>query len=210
MTMHATDKTKVKRSPKRGAYDADTIHRILDADFVCQVAFVYEGYPVSIPTLYGRVGNKLYLHGATSSRMMKAIEGHQVCVSITLVDGLVLARSAFHHSMNYRSVMVFGTPVKVAEAEKNEALKVISDHMLAGRWEDARLPNSKELKATTVLELSLQEASAKVRTGPPADDKEDYSLDVWAGVVPINRAYGKPESDETGVKNLSLPSYLKD
>lgn len=210
MTMHATDKTKVKRSPKRGAYDADTIHRILDADFVCQVAFVYEGYPVSIPTLYGRVGNKLYLHGATSSRMMKAIEGHKVCVSITLVDGLVLARSAFHHSMNYRSVMVFGTPVKVADVEKNEALKVISDHMLAGRWEDARLPNSKELKATSVLELSLQEASAKVRTGPPADDKEDYSLDVWAGVVPITRAYGKPESDETGVKNLSLPSYLKD
>jgi len=208
--MQATNKTKVKRSPKRGAYDAQTIHDILDADFVCQVAFVFDGYPVSIPTLYGRAENKLYLHGATSSRMMKAIEAQQVCVSVTLIDGLVLARSAFHHSMNYRSVVVFGVPVKVSEQEKNKALKVISDHMLSGRWEDARLPNTKELKATTVLELSLEEASAKVRTGPPADDKEDYGLNVWAGVVPIARQYGSPVSDETGVKHLELPSYLKD
>ena len=201
-------RTTVKRSPKKAKYDEEVIYKILDGEFLCHVSFIHNDHPVCIPTLYGRKGNLLYLHGATSSRLMKSIEGQEVCISITIVDGLVLARSAFHHSMNYRSVVVFGTPRKVQEADKNLALKVISDNMLPGRWEDSRLPNEKELKATVVLSMTLEESSAKIRSGGPIDDSKDYELDIWAGEIPVYRKYLPAVSDETGIPNLPLPGYL--
>jgi len=195
--MKKTERTRVKRVPKRGLYDRKTINAILDDHFLCHVGFVHEGYPVVIPTLYGRSEGNLYIHGATSSRMLRSMqEGIEVSVNITLLDGLVLARSAFHHSMNYRSVVIFGTAKSiVGEEEKRQALKVISDQVLPGRWEEVRTPNKKELKATAVLSIPIEEASAKVRTGPPVDETEDYDLDVWAGIVPLQYAYGQPVYD---------------
>jgi nitroimidazol reductase NimA-like FMN-containing flavoprotein (pyridoxamine 5'-phosphate oxidase superfamily) len=185
--MQPTNRTKVQRVPARGNYDAYTIHAILDAHFLCHIGFVHESHPVVIPTLYGRKNDKLYIHGATSSRLITSLQkGIEVSVAVTLVDGIVLARSAFHHSMNYRSVVIFGTAEPVLpDQNKFSALKVISDQVLPGRWEEVRHPNKKELKATTVLSLPIHEASAKVRTGPPGDEKEDYNLDVWAGVLPF-------------------------
>lgn len=187
-------KIKVKRVPKRGIYDRETIYRILDEGRVCHVGFVHEGYPVVIPTAYGRKGDLLYLHGANSSRMMKNLaQGVDVCVTVTHEHGLVLAKSAFHHSMNYASAVVFGKATQVVDVEeKNEALKAISEHLLQGRWDEVRPPNAKELKATMVLALSIEEASAKVRSGPPGDDKEDEGLDIWAGVVPMTNRFEQP------------------
>ena len=189
-----TKKTKVKRVPKRGHYDQETIYRILDEGRVCHVGFTHEGYPVVIPTVYGRKDNMLYLHGAMSSRMMKDLaEGIDVCVTVTHENGLVLAKSAFHHSMNYASVVAFGKAVQVSDVnEKMIALKAILDHLLDGRWEETRLPNAKELKATMVLALPLDEASAKIRTGGPGDDPEDIDLDIWVGVIPFRRVYDEP------------------
>jgi len=192
-----TDKTKVKRVPKRGHYDAETIHKILDNDFICQVGFVYNNYPVVIPTIYGRKEDYIYFHGASVSRMLVTMEkGINISINVTQTDGIVLARSAFHHSLNYHSVTVFGQAGLVTdEQERMEALKIVSDQIIPGRWEEARLPNAKELKATKVLKLKITEASAKIRTGPPKDDKEDYDLDIWAGVIPIEKKYGKPIAD---------------
>lgn len=204
-----TSKTKVKRAPKRGIYDQETIYKILDEGRVCHVGFVHEGYPVVIPTAYGRHGDVLYLHGASSSRMMKNLaEGVDICVTVTHENGLVLAKSAFHHSMNYASVVVFGKAVQVHDVEeKNSALKAISDHLLAGRWEETRLPNQKELKATMLLALPLDEASAKVRTGGPSDEKEDEGLDIWSGVIPFKRVYGEPEV--AGYSKGEVPESVK-
>ncbi|MFK7972169.1 MAG: pyridoxamine 5'-phosphate oxidase family protein, partial [Bacteroidia bacterium] len=191
-----TKKTKVKRAPKRGHYDQETIFRILDEERVCHVGFVHEGFPVVIPTAYGRKDNVIYLHGANSSRMMTNLaEGVDVCVAVTQENGLVLAKSAFHHSMNYASVVVFGKAQKLTDPDEiNVALKAISDHLLADRWEETRLPNAKELKATMVLALPLDEASAKIRTGPPSDDPADVDLDIWVGVLPLKRTYEAPEA----------------
>lgn len=190
-------KIKVIRAPKRGHYDKETIYRILDQDYLCHVGFVHEGSPVVIPTLYGRHENAVYLHGSMASRMMKNLEkGCEVCITVTQVDGLVLARSAFHHSMNYQSVVVFGTAELVTDEEKTMALKVISDQIIADRWEEVRKPNEKEMKATMVLKISLDQASAKIRTGGPVDEKADHSLDVWAGHVPVKRQYLPPITDE--------------
>lgn len=185
--MQPTDKTKVKRAPSRGNYDIRTINQILDAHFLCHLGFIYEGYPVVIPTLYGRSGKKIYIHGASTSRMIKSLEkGIDVSVAITLVDGIVMARSAFHHSMNYRSVVLFGKAEKViGEDDKLDALKCISDQVAPERWKEVRFPNQKELKATVILSLLIEEASAKVRTGPPADEKDDYDREVWAGEIPL-------------------------
>ena len=204
--MKKTERTRVKRVPKRGLYDRKTINTILDDHFLCHVGFVHEGHPVVIPTLYGRSGGNLYIHGATSSRMLRTmIEGFEISVNITLLDGLVLARSAFHHSMNYRSVVIFGTAKSiVGEEEKRQALKVISDQVLPGRWEEVRPPHKKELKATSVLMVPIDEASAKIRTGPPVDDVEDYDLEVWAGTVPLKYAYGQPVRDPQLKKGLEL------
>jgi len=182
-----TERTTLRRLPKRGDHDRATIEAILDEALVCHVGFVAEGQPYVIPTIHGRAGDRLYVHGSAASRMLRTLSGGvPVCVTVTLVDGLVMARSAFHHSMNYRSVMVLGTAQAVQdEAEKLEALRVIVDHVSPGRWAEARPPNEKELKATSVLRLPIAEASAKVRTGPPIDDEEDYALPVWAGVLPL-------------------------
>jgi len=199
-----TDKTKVKRAPKRGHYDAETIYKILDNDFICQVGFVYNNYPVVIPTIYGRRGEFIYFHGASVSRMLITMEkGINISINVTQTDGIVIARSAFHHSLNYRSVTVFGQAELVTDAnERMEALKVVSDQIIPMRWEEARLPNAKELKATKILKLKITEASAKIRIGPPKDEKEDYNLDIWAGVIPIEKKYGEPIADpdlKTGI-----------
>ena len=213
--MDTTGRIRVKRVPSRGKYDKESIHSILDASFLCHIGFIYEGYPVVIPTLFGRDNDKLYIHGANSSRMLKSLQkGIEISVAVTLVDGIVLARSAFHHSMNYRSVVLFGTAALVTDPEeKLRALKVVSDQVISDRWEEVRLPNEKELKATTVLAIPVNEASAKVRTGPPVDDKEDYDLDVWAGVIPLQFTIQEPEPDpllKEGIKlSPGVENFLK-
>ena len=193
-----TSKTKVKRVPKRGHYDRETVNRVLDNSFVCHVGFIHEGYPVVIPTLYGRKGNEVYIHGSNASRMLKDLsKGIDMCLTVTKVNGLVLARSAFHHSMNYESVVLFGKATLIEDYdEKMDALKWVSDNVLKDRWEESRLPTEKEMKATRVMKIPIEEASAKIRTGPPSDDKPDYELDIWAGVVPIQQVYGQPIVDE--------------
>ena len=206
-----SDKTKVKRRPDRGHYDKETVYRILDRDFICQVGFVYDGYPVVIPTIYGREDNSLYFHGANVSRMLQTLEkGVPVSVNVTLTDALVLARSAFHHSLNYESVTLFGT-AKLVEGneEKMEALRVISDQVLKGRWSEVRLPNEKELNVTKVLKLEINEASAKIRAEGVGDDKPDYDLDIWAGVVPIHRTYGAALADELLKPGIDTPPSVK-
>ncbi|HKR30554.1 MAG TPA: pyridoxamine 5'-phosphate oxidase family protein, partial [Terriglobales bacterium] len=183
--MTITERTQLRRLPKRGFHDPETVRAILDASFLAHIGFSVEGQPFVIPTLFGREEDKLYMHGSAASRMLRHLEtGIPACVNVTIVDGLVLARSAFHHSMNYRSVVAFGTARKIDERDKkNHALRVVSEHLIRGRWEDVRQPTDQELKATSVLEFSIEEASAKIRTGPPADDEEDYALPMWAGVL---------------------------
>lgn len=196
-TYTPTPRTKVRRLSKRGVYDKAVVHQILDEGFLCHIGFVVEGQPFVIPTLYARAGETLYFHGSGASRMMKTLaQGVDVCVTVTLVDGFVLARSAFHHSMNYRSVTVFGRARLVDDpAERMTALRVITDHVVPGRWDEVRGPNELELRQTLVLALALEEAAAKVRTGPPVDDEEDYALPIWAGVVPIHTQLGEPVGD---------------
>lgn len=206
-----TDKTKVKRAPKRGHYDTKTIYSILDNDFICQIGFVYNGYPVVIPTIYGRKDDNLYFHGASVSRLLVTMEkGVPISLNVTQTDGIVLARSAFHHSLNYHSVTIFGKAELVTdENERLDALKVVSDQIIPLRWEEARLPNKKELKATKVLKLKIKEASAKIRTGPPKDEKEDYNLDIWAGVIPIRTIYGNPVVDPDLKSGIPVPNSAK-
>ena len=189
-----TEHTKVKRLPKRAAYDRETIYKILDEAFVCHVGFMANEKPFVIPTGYARLDDNLLIHGSAASRMMRNLsEGIEVCVTVTLIDGLVLARSAFHHSMNYRSVVIFGRAKLIGdEQEKFDALRAFTEHIAPRRWADIRPPTEKELKATTVLSLPIEEASAKIRTGNPVDDAEDYNLDVWAGVIPVELKAGKP------------------
>jgi uncharacterized protein len=206
-----TDRTKLKRIPKRGSFDRETVYKILDEAFICHIGFTVEEQTFVIPTAYGRHGDTLYIHGSTASRMMREMsKGIDVCVTVTLVDGLVLARSAFHHSMNYRSVVIFGkAEIITDEAEKNAALFAFTEHLIKGRWADVRQPNSKELKGTTVLRLSINEASAKIRLGDPIDDEEDMNLDVWAGVIPLQVVVGKPISDSLLKENIEVPDYVK-
>ena len=206
-----TARTTLRRLPKRGSFERDTVNGILDEGFVCHVGFVSDGQPFVIPTAYGRVGQTLYLHGAKASRMLKALaSGAEVCVTVTLVDGLVLARSAFHHSINYRSVVVFGRPRLVeSEDEKNAALEAFTEHIMRGRWAEVRWPTAEELAATTVIALTLDEASAKVRTGPPVDDEEDYALPVWAGVLPLGVVPGAPERDPRLPEATPVPEYVE-
>lgn len=209
-TFNKTPLNTVKRIPARGRYDKETVFEILDAARVGHVGFVVEGRPFVIPTLYGRKDDILYLHGATTSRMLQQLEqGIPVCLTVTHEDGLVLARSVFHHSMNYRSAMVFGTARMVAGEDKMEALRVITERMLPGRWDETRLPNAKELKATTVLALEIETASAKVRSGPPKDDAEDYELPVWAGVLPMLRTYGPPEADPNALREEEVSESVR-
>lgn len=205
-----TTRTRVRRIPKRGAYDRETINSILDEGFICHVGFSADGKTFVIPTGYARRGDELLIHGSAASRMMRNLsEGIEICVTVTLIDGLVLARSAFHHSMNYRSVVIFGTAKLIEDAtEKNEALRLFSEHIVPQRWDDVRSPTAKELKATTVLCLPIEEASAKVRTGNPVDDDADYDLNVWAGVIPLKTVAGQPENDARLKDEIALPAYL--
>jgi hypothetical protein len=207
----AMARSRVRRLPQRGAYDAATIHSILDAAFVAHVGFVTEGQPFVIPTLYGRLGDKLFLHGSAASRMLReGDKGIPLCVTVTLVDALVLARSAFHHSMNYRSVVAFGTARLVAGAEeKLAALRCISEQVLAGRWEEVRPPTEQELKATSVLEFAIEDASAKARTGFPIDDDEDYALPVWAGILPLPVVAQEPVADPQLAEGIGVARSLK-
>ena len=198
--------------PKRGHYDSETIHAILDEGFICHVGFVHDGAPVVIPTGYARKGSDLYLHGSAASRMIRTLSGSvPVCVTVTLLDGLVLARSAFHHSVNYRSVVVFGQAEVVAdEAEKNDAMRAFTEQVVPGRWDEVRQPAPKELKATVVLKIALEEASAKVRTGGPVDDEEDYALPIWAGVLPLKMTAAAPIDDQRLMPGVAAGRHIVD
>ena len=205
-TFVPTERTTLKRLPKRASYERNTIYQILDEGFVCHVGFTVDGQPVVIPTAYGRAEDTLYIHGSVASRMLRTLaDGIQ-----TLVDGLVLARSAFHHSMNYRSVVVFGTASIVKDAmEKAKALLTFSEHLIPGRWAEVREPNEDELRKTLVLRIPLTEASAKVRSGPPIDDEADYTLPVWAGEVPLRLITGAPISDPRLKEHIQAPAYIR-
>ncbi len=205
-----TKRTTVKRLPARGHYDRQTINAILDEGFICHVGFVLDGQPFVIPTGYARVGDDVYIHGSAASRMLRNLsQGVSVCVTVTLIDGLVLARSAFHHSINYRSVVILGTTELVSDPdEKNNALEALTEHIVPGRWADVRWPNDIELQATTVLKLAIDEASAKIRTGDPKDDDEDYAMNVWAGVLPLKLETAAPIADERLDQTIVPPSYV--
>jgi hypothetical protein len=204
-----TARTTLKRLPQRGNFDREQINRILDEGLVCHVGFVLDDQPFVIPTGYARVVDKLIIHGSQASRMLRTLgQGIDVCVTVTLIDGLVLARSAFHHSMNYRSVVIFGRATMIhGPKEKLEALRALSEHMIPKRWDDVREPNERELQLTSVLSLPLFEASAKVRTGPPLDDEEDYELPIWAGVVPLSLVSALPIPDPKLRSNVTMPAY---
>jgi nitroimidazol reductase NimA-like FMN-containing flavoprotein (pyridoxamine 5'-phosphate oxidase superfamily) len=202
-------RNRVRRHPERGVYERDAIAAILDEALVCHVGFVVDGQPFVIPTIHARDGDVLYLHGSPASRMLRTLaEGVDVCVTATLLDGLVLARSVYNHSMNYRSAVVLGRARAIDDAgEKLSALETIVEHVVPGRWHDARRPNEKELAATTVLALALDEASAKVRSGPPKDFDDDVELPIWAGVIPLRLVAGAAEMDAQVPEGVALPSY---
>ena len=204
-------RTRLVREADRAVYDRDAAYQILDEGFICHVGFVVDGQPFVIPTGYGRVGDNLYIHGSAASRMLRRVdEGLAVCVTVTLLDGLVLARSIFNHSMNYRSVVILGTARAVNDpTEKLEALRLLSEHILPGRWVESRLPNEKELKATLVMRLPIEEFSAKVRQGPPVDDEEDYAFSTWAGVIPLEMVAGNPINDPRLNLGCAVPAYAK-
>ena len=206
-----TQRTQVKRLPDRGAYDSEIVYKILEEGLICHVGFSVDGQPYVIPTGFARVEDRLYIHGSAASRMLRTLsEGVQVCVTVTLLDGLVLARSAFHHSMNYRSVVMLGRATLVSDpAEKIKVLEAFTEHIVRGRWNDVRQPTEAELKATTVLALPLAEVSAKIRKGPPKDDAEDYELPIWAGVVPLEIVPAAPIVDPRLKAGLEPPSYAE-
>src|ERR1041385_2196105 len=205
-----TTRTTVKRRAQRAAYDHATVEAILDEGLVCHVGFVVEGQPYVLPTIYARVGDRLYLHGSAASRMLRTLgDGVETCVTVTLIDGLVLARSAFHHSMNYRSVVVLATARPVVDRDdKRRALRAIVDHVVPERWNRVREPNEQEMKATTVLELPLAEASAKLRSGGPLDDERDYALPVWAGQLPLELVPALPIPDERLPVGVPIPQSV--
>ncbi len=209
-TTTQTERTTVKRLPARGHYDRETINSILDEGFICHIGFVMDGQPFVIPTGYARVGDDVYIHGSAASRMLRNLsQGVNLCVTVTLIDGLVLARSAFHHSINYRSVVILGTAELVSDTdEKNYALEALTEHIVPGRWADVRWPNELEFKATTVLKLAIDEASAKVRTGDPKDDEEDYAMNVWAGVLPLKLETAAPIADARLDPTIVPPGYV--
>jgi nitroimidazol reductase NimA-like FMN-containing flavoprotein (pyridoxamine 5'-phosphate oxidase superfamily) len=207
----ATERTVPTRSAKRASYDREFVHSILDEAYLCHLGFVRDGAPVVLPTLYARVGTRLYVHGSTGSRPLRGAKdpGLAVCLTVTHLDGIVLARSAFHHSINYRSVVVHGTARQVTDpVERAEALDVIVDHIVPGRADDSRRANAKELAATAVVRLDLDEVSAKVRTGGPNDDPEDLALPYWSGVLPVTRSYGTPIPADDLTPSTPLPGYL--
>ena len=206
-----TPRTRLVREADRAVYDRETAYRILDEGFLCHVGFVADGQPFVIPTSYGRKDDSLYIHGSAASRMLRQMkDGVPVCITVTLLDGLVLARSIFNHSMNYRSVLVLGKAALVDDPEeKIQALRLLSEHILPGRWADSRQPNERELKATSVLRVPIEEFSAKVRIGPPIDDEEDYSFPTWAGVIPLEMIAGAPIDDGRLDPKRGVPTYAR-
>src|ERR1017187_2119635 len=205
----STPRARLVRKADRAVYDREAGYRILDEGFLCHVGFVADGQPFVIPTSYGRKNDNVYIHGSAASRMLRTLDqGVSVCVTVTLLDGLVLARSIFNHSMNYRSVVVLGKATLVDDPdEKIEALRLLSEHIIPGRWADARQPNERELKATSVLRVPIEEFSAKVRQGPVVDDEEDYSFPTWAGVVPLEMVAGAPIDDARLPSSREVPAY---
>src|SRR5579872_3388044 len=206
-----TPRTRLVREADRAVYDREAAYRILDEGFLCHVGFVVDGQPFVIPTSYGRQGDRLLIHGSAASRMLRQMkESVPVCITVTLLDGLVLARSIFNHSMNYRSVVVLGKATLIDDPqEKLEALRLLSEHVIPGRWEDSRQPNERELKATSVLRVPIEEFSAKVRKGPVVDDEEDYSFPTWAGVVPLEIKAGEPSDDARLTAGVKVPAYVR-
>jgi uncharacterized protein len=206
-----TPRTRVVREPQRAVYDRSVVNRILDEGFICHLGFAVDGQPFVIPTSYGRHEDVLYIHGSAASRMLRNVSGGiPLCVTVTLLDGLVLARSIFNHSMNYRSVVVLGTGTAIEDREeKLTALRLLSEHIVPGRWNEVRQPNEKELKATTILRVPIQEFSAKVREGPVIDDEEDYAFPVWAGVLPLNLVTGDAIDDSRLAQGIEVPEYVK-
>jgi nitroimidazol reductase NimA-like FMN-containing flavoprotein (pyridoxamine 5'-phosphate oxidase superfamily) len=206
-----TPRTRLVREPQRAVYDRADAYKILDEGFLCHVGFVVDGQPFVIPTSYGRTGDVIYIHGSSASRMLRHLDqGIPVCLTVTLLDGLVLARSIFNHSMNYRSVVVLGKAVAVTDPEeKLEALRLLSEHIIPGRWEDSRKPSEKELKATLALRLPITEFSAKVRKGGVIDDEEDYSFPTWAGTIPLNTVAGTPLDDPRLLAGQEVPTYAR-
>ena len=206
------DLNRVRRIPQRAHYDRETIYSIVDAAPICHVAFIQEGRPYVIPTIHARLEDSLVLHGAPASRLLKQVAtGEELCVAMTLLDGLVLARSVFHHSMNYRSAVLFGHGHMVEDEErKMRALEALTEHVMPGRWRDARTPTTAELEATTVVEIAIDTASAKVRTGGPSDDDEDYALPIWAGIIPIRQQALEPKGDTMLAKEIEVPQYILD
>lgn len=210
-TQMPSARTRVVREAFRGIYDREAVYQILDEGFLCHVGFAVDGQPFVIPTSYGRKDASLYIHGSAASRMLKQMkEGVNVCITVTLLDGLVLARSIFNHSMNYRSVVVLGKATLVDDPEeKIGALRLLSEHIIPGRWADSRQPNERELKATSVLRVPIEEFSAKVRKGPAVDDEEDYSFPTWAGVVPLEMKTGEPIDDARLQRGQTVPEYAR-
>jgi nitroimidazol reductase NimA-like FMN-containing flavoprotein (pyridoxamine 5'-phosphate oxidase superfamily) len=204
-------RTRLVREADRAVYDRAAAYKILDEGFICHLGFVADGQPFVIPTSYGRVDDNLYIHGSAASRMLRRIdEGIAVCVTVTLLDGLVLARSIFNHSMNYRSVVILGAAHAVTDAiEKLDALRSLSEHILPERWAESRQPNEKELKATLVMRLPIEEFSAKVRQGPVVDDEEDYAFRTWAGVIPLTMVAGEPIDDARLLPDVKAPQYAR-
>ena len=207
--LQITQRSKLKRIPKRGSQERELIYSILDKALIAHVGFVNNGQPFVIPMAYGRKGDRLYLHGSPVSRLLKTLQqGIDVCITITILDGLVIARSLFHHSMNYRSVVLFGKAKLVEESDKMSALKALTDQMISGRWHNARIPNTKELKATSVLSIEIAEGSAKVRTGAPTDDESDYALPYWAGELPLKLTPGNPIADPKLSPEITVPEHI--
>lgn len=212
MNYDSTKRSKLNRIPSRGFYNKETVNQIIDEALYCHISFLLDDQPFVIPTIHAREEDNILIHGAKASRMIKHIAaGNKICIAITILDGLVLARSVFHHSLNYRSVVLFGRGKEIkAKREKITSLKTITDRILPGRWEDARQPNEKELNATSVISILIDEASAKIRSGPPVDDEEDYNLSVWAGNIPVSQEFGIPENDPKLAKNIPVPGYIID
>ena len=211
MSEPTTERTRIRRLSERGRYDRETIEEILDEALICHVGFVVDDMPYVIPTIHARVGSTLYFHGSPASRMLRLLEkGASVSATATIVDGLVVARALFHHSMNYRSAVVFGIPRLVDDSEERTvAFRAITEHVLPGRWDEARRPNPKEDKGTLLVAMPIDESSAKVRTGPPGDDDEDYELDIWAGVIPLTLSVGEPEPDPRLKPGVELPDSVQ-
>jgi len=207
--LSTTDRTRLGRLPERGSTDRAVLDDVLDAGLICHVGVVIDGTPVVLPTGYARIGETLYLHGSSANRSLTAAPGTEICVTVTLLDGLVCARSVFHNSMNYRSAVIYGTARLVTdEAERFDALRAITEHLIPGRWDNSRLPTRKELAATAVLALPLDEASVKARTGWPKDDEEDYELDYWAGVLPISMTVGAAQPDPLLRQDIEVPAHI--